>query len=136
MKTTFTVITSIADATDAVRAFAARSDMQVVVVGDRKSPAQWTCPDAAFLSVQDQEALPFSLCTLLPYNHYCRKMSGYLWAMQRGAEVIYDTDDDNLPKAGWAIQPFQGTYRTSPPDRGFVNVLPLLHRPPYLATRF
>ena len=33
----------------------------------------------------------------LPENHYCRKMYGYLHAIHHGAEIIVDTDDDNIP---------------------------------------
>lgn len=33
----------------------------------------------------------------MPYNHYCRKNLGYLYAIKKGYEIIYETDDDNIP---------------------------------------
>ncbi|PIO68768.1 hypothetical protein TELCIR_09431 [Teladorsagia circumcincta] len=33
----------------------------------------------------------------LPYKSYTRKNIGYLYAIEHGAEWIYDTDDDNKP---------------------------------------
>ena len=35
----------------------------------------------------------------MPWNHYCRKNIGYLYAIEHGATIIYDTDDDNVPLA-------------------------------------
>jgi hypothetical protein len=36
------------------------------------------------------------LSDLIPYNHYCRKNLGYLYAISKGADLILDTDDDNF----------------------------------------
>ena len=35
--------------------------------------------------------------SILPWNHYSRKNIGYLYALEHGASIIYDTDDDNTP---------------------------------------
>jgi hypothetical protein len=32
----------------------------------------------------------------LPWNAYARKNVGYLYAIQHGAKIIYDIDDDNV----------------------------------------
>jgi hypothetical protein len=45
--------------------------------------------------------LPFQLAPLLPKGHYVRKNLGYLLAIERGAQSIYETDDDNAPDAQW-----------------------------------
>ena len=37
---------------------------------------------------------------LLPYKSYARKNLGYLYAIQHGAKIIYETDDDNSPTSG------------------------------------
>jgi hypothetical protein len=58
----------------------------------------------------------------LPYNHYGRKMIGYLFAVGAGADMIIDTDDDNIPKAGWTFPSFDGSYETIAADQGFVNI--------------
>lgn len=44
------------------------------------------------------EALPYHIVPLLKWNHFGRKNVGFLYAMHHGAEVIYDTEDDNILK--------------------------------------
>jgi len=38
---------------------------------------------------------------LIPYNHYARKNIGYLYAIQNNYNIIYETDDDNIPYDGF-----------------------------------
>ncbi len=118
----FVVITSIFPPTAAVRHFAERAPDRLIVVGDRKTPAEWTLPHAEYLAPEGQIADGGALARTLPWNHYSRKMLGYLRAVQRGAAVIFDTDDDNLPKPGWEIPTFDGTFETTANDLGFLNV--------------
>ena len=59
---------------------------------------------------------------LFPTITIAAKMIGYLVAARDGAEVIVDTDDDNMPKADWGFPPFQGTYQTMAEDQGFVRM--------------
>lgn len=120
--TRFIVITSIFPPTEAVIKFAAQAEHQLIVAGDRKSPTDWHCENVLYLSAEAQAALPFQMARQLPWNHYCRKMMGYLTAMQRGAAVIVDTDDDNIPKPGWAMPEFDGAFSATPDGLGFVNV--------------
>ena len=122
MSKTHVVITSIFAPTEAVAKIAAMSDYQLVVAGDKKSPASWQVDGVEYLSIADQEAQGFSLSTKLPFNHYGRKMMGYLHAIQAGASVIVDTDDDNIPYDGWVFPAFEGTFAASPVDKGFVNI--------------
>jgi hypothetical protein len=49
-------------------------------------------------------------------------MIGYLWAIERGADCIIDTDDDNIPKDNYRFPPLQGNYDCILPDKGFVNI--------------
>jgi hypothetical protein len=116
------VITSIFPPTKAVKQFARIPGCQVVVVGDKKSPQQWSCPNTTFLPVDGTETTRFSLHSVLPYNHYCRKMLGYLHAIRSGAECIVDTDDDNIPKPGWGFPEFDGPFPCLEPDKGFINI--------------
>lgn len=118
----FVVITSVFPPTAAVRAFCGLAGDRLIVVGDRKTPTDWSLPPADYLGPDVQLALGGALARQLPWNHYCRKLLGYLRAIRRGAEVIYDTDDDNLPKADWEIPRFDGAYATTAEDLGFVNV--------------
>lgn len=119
--TTIVVITSIFAPTDAVRAFAARDDLRVIVVGDRKTPEDWSLDGVEYLSPDAQTRSGFAIADVLPWNHYARKMIGYIAAARQGAQVIVDTDDDNIPKRLWTIPSFDGVYAHAA-ERGYVNV--------------
>ena len=103
----FIIITSIFYPTEAVIAFSKMQDYQLIVVGDKKTPADWFCKNVDYISVIEQEELDFELAKFLPYNHYCRKMLGYLKAIQNGADYIVDMDDDNIPKDNWKFPEFE-----------------------------
>ena len=124
------VITSIFPPTEAVRAFAQLPGHRVIVVGDKKTPPDWDCVGVEFLSVEEQEKSPHALARHLPFNHYCRKMLGYLRAIESGAEVLIDTDDDNIPKPDWSFPDFDGAFDRVPGGRGFVNIYQLFTSQP------
>jgi STELLO glycosyltransferases len=121
----FIVITSIYEPTAAVIAFAGLQDYQLVVVGDTKTGAQWHCEGATYLSIDDQHKTSGQLAKLLPFNHYSRKMMGYLYALANGAETIIDTDDDNIPCTGWGFPEFKGVFPSVPGDEDFINIYQL-----------
>jgi hypothetical protein len=101
------VVTTIQPPTECMRTLAehARENgLSWLVIGDRKGPAEFTLPPAELISLEDQRKLPFRLARLLPEKHYARKNLGYLLAMSRGAERIYETDDDNAPIDGWRLR--------------------------------
>ncbi len=120
-----TVITSIQYPTEAVIAFADSAENNVIVVGDKKSPDNWNCRNVEYISVEKQEALNYALVKCLPYNHYSRKMIGYLEAIKMGADVIAETDDDNYPHDGWSFPAFEAEYDTLPGNKGYVNIYEL-----------
>lgn len=100
----FAVITTIREPSKSSRRLvsALRSiEYTLIVVGDRKSPEGYDLPGAEFLTLKEQERLPFSISGLLPTDHYSRKNLGYLIAISRGAKSIYETDDDNEPNEHW-----------------------------------
>lgn len=94
------VITSIYYPTQAVQLLASLSGWKVVVVADKKTPPDWSCPGCVLLTLEDQRQLGYKTYDYIPFNHYARKNIGYLYAISQGAEVIYDTDDDNIPLNG------------------------------------
>lgn len=101
MENTFLIITSIANQEHPVlNQFAketSKRGLPFIVIGDTKSPKEFEIDGCDFYSVERQEALDFELVKDLPLKHYARKNLGYLIAISKGAEVIIETDDDNLP---------------------------------------
>lgn len=71
----------------------------MLVVGDTKSPKNFEYPNVRFLSIEEQLTLNFTISKLIPFRNYARKNIGYLYAIQHGAEIIYETDDDNQPNS-------------------------------------
>jgi hypothetical protein len=118
----FIIITSIYLPSEAIARYAAMKGWNLVVVGDRKTPENWQYENVTYLSPADQIELGYSLGSVLPWDHYCRKMIGYLYAMEKGASIIVDTDDDNIPKDDWCFPAFEGTFRQIPKSSGFVNM--------------
>jgi hypothetical protein len=119
------VITSIFNPTEAVLAYSKMEDFTLIVVGDKKTPEDWHCNNVDYISVVQQENLDFELSKVLPYNHYCRKMLGYLKAIKNGAEYIVDTDDDNIPKDKWGFPVIEKNYVCVSENRGFINIYQL-----------
>lgn len=118
----YIVITSIFAPTEAVASFARQKDWRLIVVGDRKTPVDWHHDGVEFLSANMQENSGYEIAALLPWNHYCRKMVGYVHAVKAGAVAIVDTDDDNIAKTNWHVPEFSGAQLVTKPDLGFVNV--------------
>ena len=119
------VITTIFNPTKAVYAFSKNENYQLIVVGDKKTPQNWHCNNVDYMSVPQQENSNYMLAKLLPYNHYCRKMLGYLKAIKNGTEYIVDTDDDNIPKDKWNFPEFEQKYDCTSENRGFINIYQL-----------
>ena len=57
-------------------------------------------PNVVFLDVEKQKQLGYKVHSMLKYKSYTRKNIGYLYAIQHGAKIIYETDDDNSPSNG------------------------------------
>lgn len=93
------VVTTINKPTEAISVISklCKEGWNAVVVGDTKTPADWHAEGVHFLSVGQQKEMFGDLCELIPYRHYSRKNLGYLYAMAHGAEIILETDDDNVP---------------------------------------
>ncbi|MCX6757177.1 MAG: STELLO glycosyltransferase family protein [Candidatus Nomurabacteria bacterium] len=88
----------------------------------QKTPQDWECENVIYLSPEDQEKLGFNITKLLPWNHYSRKMIGYLYAIKSGADIIADSDDDNIPYDNWGEKViFDGQFKTVKND-DYVNI--------------
>lgn len=91
------VVTTIQYPTEQLKQIAQIPGWHLVVVGDKKTPKDWSLENCDYLSPERQLELGYELAELLPWNHYSRKNIGYLFAIENGAKIIYETDDDNLP---------------------------------------
>jgi hypothetical protein len=112
MSARFVVITSIFPPTEAVEKFSRMPQWKLLVVGDRKTDPAWSYPNVEYVSVREQETMAASLSRAMPWNTYTRKNVGYLIAIARGAELVYDTDDDNVPVENWIVEPrFDGPHQ-------------------------
>lgn len=113
----FLVITTINHPTEAIRQFSLLKDWNVIVVGDKKTPADWQIENVKYLSIEDQTFFNFNL----PFNNYVRKMIGYIYAIQNGADIIADSDDDNYPLENWD-SPFNNEKQELVFKKGFLNI--------------
>lgn len=125
---TFIIITSINSPNRAMQMFAQGAQtngMDFLVIGDTKSPSNFSLEGADYYSVDAQIEAFSEFASLCPTRHYARKNVGYLIAMQNGAEVIVDTDDDNLPyDSFWESRTLQQNARTCGRE-GWLNVYKL-----------
>lgn len=94
------VVTSIFAPTEDMKKLSKTKGWKMVVVGDKKTPKDWSLPGVVYLSIDTQEASGFETVKHLKYGVYQRKNMGFLYAVQHGAKYIYDTDDDNHPYGG------------------------------------
>lgn len=102
----FIVITTINPKSEGISAFEQIKDWHLVVVGDEKSNFIESSDKLTFLSLEDQIKLDYQFVKKCPLNHYSRKNIGYLYAIQKGADIIYEADDDNIPYTEWALPAF------------------------------
>ncbi|HED06182.1 MAG TPA: DUF288 domain-containing protein [Ignavibacteria bacterium] len=118
----FIIITTINKKTEAINKFSTLlKDWQIILIGDKKSKNIKSEGNITFLSVEDQKKLNFKTAKISPYNHYARKNIGYLYAMKLGADIIYDTDDDNIPYDDWIFTDFKHSEYTTSKNK-FLNI--------------
>ena len=94
------VVTSINPPNDILRALAdgaAKAGVEFIVIGDTKSPPDFALAHCRFFDIATQHATGFTLAVACPTRHYARKNIGYLIAIEQGAQIIIETDDDNWP---------------------------------------
>lgn len=95
------VITSIAsDNNKVLQNIAEQSQakgLYFIVIGDEASPSNFNLEGCDFYDLVRQESLELNFPKICPKRHYARKNIGYLLAIQQGAEIIIETDDDNIP---------------------------------------
>ena len=90
---TWIVVTTSKDPGEEIDYLTKMENVKVLVVALESTNPKWNHPGAIYLSLKMQESLNYGIAKLIPKNSYCRKMIGYLYAIQHGAKFIYDTDD-------------------------------------------
>jgi hypothetical protein len=118
----YIVITTINSPTEAVIKYANLEGYETIIIGDKKTPQDWQSEGVKFLSITEQKSIGQYLDKVLPYNHYCRKMMGYLYAIINNSDIIIDTDDDNIPYDDWKFPETEGSFLSLAPNLGFVNI--------------
>ncbi len=94
------IITTIAPPNKVLRSYAEECqhhDIDFIIVGDKKSPSDFNLAGSDYWNLDRQKASDFTIASIIPENHYARKNIGYIIAMDKGHEMILETDDDNLP---------------------------------------
>ncbi len=117
----FLITTTINPPTEAVTLLATLPEWHRIVIGDKKTPADWNLASTTYFGPTTQESLPYALITHLPWNTPARAMVGFLEAMRQGADSITQIDDDNIPYPRFAIPAFDGSY-TQLSNSPFVNM--------------
>ena len=100
------VVTTIFNPSEAVRRQVRLKGWCLVIVADEKGMKEyntgWTEGEGnnavVYLTPDEQKAMKIPFVDLLPWNHFGRKNVGFVYAIQHGAEVIWDFDDHNLLK--------------------------------------
>lgn len=96
--------------------------IRFIVIGDTRSPQDFSLDGCEFHSLDAQRAHGFRFAEACPTRHYARKNIGYLLALRDGADIIVETDDDNFPRpAFW--EPRRRHHQGDVCDRqGWVNI--------------
>lgn len=98
------IITTINGITEPVSQFLQHKDWDIIIVADEKTQHidDTDNENLIYLDLDSQTSLAPDFDDFMPYNHYCRKNLGYLYAIKEGYDRIVDTDDDNMPYEDWS----------------------------------
>ena len=73
----------------------------LLVVGDLKTPTDYSVPGATYMSPAEQAATWPELSDLLGWNCIQRRNVGFIRALEMGAKCVATIDDDNIPLPNW-----------------------------------
>lgn len=91
----FCIVTTVNKPTKAIEELYKKFGDKLIIVGDKKTPQDWEYKGIKPI---------FDTKIYAPDNHYAKKNLGYLEAIRNKAELIYDTDDDNIPNENWKVR--------------------------------
>lgn len=104
---------------------AKKNNWELLIVGDVSSPKDFKMGGATYYDIEAQKSLAFKYAAICPERHYTRKNIGYLLAIQSGSNIIVETDDDNIPNAGFWIDRQNFISGKTIMGSGWVNVYSL-----------
>jgi len=96
------VTTTINPPTEAIERFDANPDWDLVVIGDLKTPKDYTLKRGVYVPPEEQEKFDKALSDAIGWRCIQRRSFGLLWAARMKADLVALVDDDNIPRAGWA----------------------------------
>ena len=100
----FIVTTTINRVTTALEKYSQMDGWTLIVVGDLKTPSDFSKLECIYLSPAKQEELSKELSDAIGWNCIQRRNMGFLHALRLGADVIATVDDDNIPLPEWGNQ--------------------------------
>lgn len=103
------VTTTINPPTEAIEAFQAMPDWELVVIGDKKTPRDYHLSRGIYVTPEEQEKYHPALSDAIGWNCIQRRSFGLLWARDMKADIIALVDDDNIPLKGWGTNLLVGT---------------------------
>jgi len=130
------VTTTINAMTPAIEQFQTMSGWDLVVIGDKKTPA-YSLTKGTYLSPEVQQDLYPALSDAIGWNCIQRRNIGLLYAYQQGADIVAVVDDDNIPLDHWGQDLLLGksnavNYYTTDCEAfdpvGATNAHPIWHR--------
>ncbi|KZV36356.1 hypothetical protein F511_03797 [Dorcoceras hygrometricum] len=88
------IVVSVSDyPSESLKKMAKIKGWQVLAIGNSRTPEDWKLKGVIYLSLDMQAKLGYRVVDYLPFDSYVRKTVGYLFAIQHGAQKIYDIDD-------------------------------------------
>jgi hypothetical protein len=99
-----------------------RRGIDFIIVGDRKSPPDFSLPGSDFWSIERQANSGFLSAGIIPENHYARKNIGYLASVEKGHDIILETDDDNIPYENFWNPSERKIKGRMVQDSGWINI--------------
>jgi hypothetical protein len=103
------VTTTINPPTEAIDAFQAMPDWELVVIGDKKTPRDYHLSRGVYVTPEEQEKYDPALSQAIGWNSIRRRNFGLLWAHDMKADIVAIVDDDNIPLPGWGANLLIGT---------------------------
>ena len=76
-------------------------DWDIVVIGDLKTPEDYSLENGIYVSPEEQEKYDKELSDAIGWNCIQRRNFGLLWAHDMGADIVAVIDDDNIPYDDW-----------------------------------